>query len=499
MKIKNKWMNNYIVLGGVIFITAIAYSSSLKNHLVADSWVFVFPHSFEETLSFFHKSIIPSEWGAFWLRPIPMLFFWLDNIIWPNTEWGPHLTNVFFHVLNVCLIWTLIRFIFKQSNSSIPFVNNTLPSFSACIIYGLHPLNVGSVGWVASRFDVMSITFGLLGMLTWFRYDAGIKSTLNITLSSFFLMCSILSKEQGIVFLIVCFLFGFYKIFTVESAYKKYWKSLTILVLMVFIYFVYRFYIFHGIGGYFGVQKGLSLVPPIAFFFAILIPFFNILPNWIFSITFLANLLFISMIITYMWIFPEKLHMDIKRIYKLSVAALFVIGLATTAPHSVMSFKDILGHAESRFALIPITGFSLVIGFAVNSFVQSKRRYRIILIIILIWGLSAAWRTDVQIQAWKDAGRTAHQIISETLTTVPVPPPQSQLLFFEIPRNNAQFAYIFGIGLKEAILRNYPGRNDIIIIPNSQGNDLDIVKPNRDYVFAFNKKIGKLERLLPQK
>jgi len=40
----------------VIFITALAYSSSLKNHLVADSWVFVFPHSFKETLSYFYKS-----------------------------------------------------------------------------------------------------------------------------------------------------------------------------------------------------------------------------------------------------------------------------------------------------------------------------------------------------------------------------------------------------------------------------------------------------------
>ena len=414
MRIKNKRKNDYndyIVLAGVILITALGNLSTLKNHLVADSWVFLFPHTFKETLGYFFKSIIPLEWDALWLRPIPMLFYWLDNIIWPGTEWGPHLTNVFFHVLNVLFIWLLIRFIYAQSNSSKPALNFRLPALTACILYGLHPLNVGSVGWVAARFDVMSVTFGLAGMLTWLKWDAGIKSTLNITLSSILLMSSILSKEQGIVFLMVCFTTGIFGVLTIENKRKKYWKGLMILALLVIIYIIYRFSLFHGIGGYLISKQGLSFAPPVVFFTAILFPYLNIFPNWTFSLTFLATSFFI---------------------------------------------------------------------------------------ITLMWGLIAAWRTDVQIQAWKNAGETAHQIISETVNTAPDPPKNSQILFFRIPRDNDQFAYIFGIGLKEAILRNYPGRNDIIISPKSQGKDLNRVKPEKDYVFAFNERSGKLERLLPQ-
>lgn len=499
MGIKNKRKNDYIVLAGVILITAIVHLSTLKNHLVADSWVFVSPHSFIETLGYFFKSIISPEWEALWLRPIPMLFFWLDNIIWPGTEWGPHLTNVFFHLLNVWFIWLLIRFIYAQSNSSKSGLNCGLPALTACILYGLHPLNVGSVGWVAARFDVMSVTFGLLGMLIWLKWDAGINSTLNIILSSFLLIGAILSKEQGIVFILVCFIICLFRIFTVENERKKYWKGLMTLSLLVVVYMIYRFSIFHGIGGYLISKQGISLGPPVAFFAAILLPYLNIFPNWIFSLNFCVTAFFIVAIFIYMWIFPQRSYRHVKRIYILSAAALFVFGIATTAPHGGMSLNNIMGHSESRFAIIAITGLSLLIGSVVNTFVRSQRGYQIVLIITLIWGLTATWRTDVQIQAWKDAGRTAHQIISKTISTAPDPPENSRMLFFRIPRDNDQFAYIFGIGLKEAILRNYPHRNDIIIIPNSQGKDLGRVKPERDYVFAFNKKSGKLERLLPQK
>ena len=501
MRIKNKRendYNDYIVLAGVILITALGHLSTLKNHLVADSWVFLFPHTFKETLGYFFKSIIPSEWDALWLRPIPMLSYWLDNIIWPGTEWGPHLTNVFFHVLNVWLIWLLIRFIYAQSNSSKPALNFRLPALTACILYGLHPLNVGSVGWVAARFDVMSVTFGLAGMLTLLKWDAGIKSTLNRTFSSILLMSSILSKEQGIVFLMVCFTAGIFGVLTIENKRKKYWKGLMILALLVIIYIIYRFSLFHGIGGYLISKQGLSFAPPVVFFTAILFPYLNIFPNWTFSLTFWATSFFIITLIVFMWIIPQKSYRRVKRIYILSAATLFVFGLLTTAPHGGMNLNNIMGHSESRFALIAITGISLLVGSVVNTFVRSQRGYQIILIITLIWGLIAAWRTDVQIQAWKNAGETAHQIISETVNTAPDPPKNSQILFFRIPRDNDQFAYIFGIGLKEAILGNYPGRNDIIISPKSQGKDFNLVKPEKDYVFAFNERSGKLERLLPQ-
>ena len=194
----------------------------------------------------FFKSIIPSEWHALWLRPMPMFFFWFDNIIWPETEWGPHLTNIFFHALNVWLIWLLIHFIYSQSISPKSKSSCRLAAFTACLFYGLHPLNVGAVGWVAARFDVMSVTFGLTGMLLWLKWDtgSGFKNTLNLIMSLFFFLCSILSKEQGVVFLMVCVVLSFARIFSGLKIWEKYLVNIVIISVFAAIYIGYRLIIF---------------------------------------------------------------------------------------------------------------------------------------------------------------------------------------------------------------------------------------------------------------
>jgi len=499
MKIKNDNINNYILLPGVILITALGHISTLKNHLVADSWVFVFPRSFLETLGYFVKSIIPPEWEALWLRPVPMFSFWFDTIIWPGTEWGPHLTNIFFHLCNVWLIWLLIQFIYGQSRTTRSGLNCRLPAITACLVYGLHPLNVGSAGWVGARFDVISVTFGLAGMLLWLKWNAGQKNTSNLIFSCILLMCAILSKEQGIVFLLVCFIAGIISGFSTEKERAKYWNCLFILALLVVFYMIYRFMIFSGLGGYLRVQRGINPRIPFYFLSAVLFPYLNIFPDWTFSLTFWLTSIAIIALFVFMWTVPKISYGRVKGIYIFCAFALFAFGLATTAPHAGMSFKDIMGHSESRFTLAAIAALSLIIGIAVMNFIRSLKAYRITLIAVLIWGLVSAWRTDVQIQAWKDAGRITHHIITETVRIAPNPPDGSQMLFLKIPQSNNQFAYIFGIGLKEAILINYPDRNDLTVIGRATNKDLRRANPERDYVFAFNDKIGKLERLFPEK
>ena len=497
MEIKNKRIHDYILLAGIIFTTASCSISLLKNHLVADSWVFIYPHSFSETFRYFHTSIIPEEWGALWIRPVPMFFFWLDNIIWPGSEWGPHLTNILFHLCNVWLIWLIITYMCGHSNTSKPDIKSGLPLLASCLFYGLHPLNVGSVGWVAARFDVMSVTFGLAGMFLWLKWIKGNGKTSSLIIAALLLMCSILSKEQGIVFLAVCFLTGLIGAFSDEENHEKCRYGLIFLTILIILYLMYRYSVFQGMGGYISAERSINLVPPAAFTTAILFPGLNVFPGWSFSLTFLITSILLMSLFLFLLPVRKKSNKHVPRIYLVTAAALFSAGLATTTPHSGMSFMDIMRHAESRFALIAITGLSLILGTVLPELIRSVRAYKITLTIILIWGIFAAWRTDVQIQAWRDAGITAHNIISNTLDIAPDPPKNSRIFFFDIPRGNDQFAYIFGIGLKEALLRNYPGRNDITIIPKSKGKDLRRVDPDRDYVFAYNKKKRELERLFP--
>ncbi|MCD6307999.1 MAG: hypothetical protein J7M24_03275, partial [Candidatus Latescibacteria bacterium] len=185
-------------------------------------------------------------------------------------------------------------------------------------------------------------------------------------------------------------------------------------------------------------------------------------------------------------------------VYFLWVAALCLFGLATNAPNPGMTFAKIMGHAESRFALNAVTGLSILTGMTVIRFGRSDGVYRAILAVILIWSAAAVWRTDVQIQAWRDAGDTAESIVADTLREAPDPPMNSRLIFFDIPLTNDQWAYIFGIGLREALMLRYR-RSDIDIVRYPKRSDLRSARPDRDYVFRYDERTHRLERLRAQR
>ena len=104
-------------------------------------------------------------------------------------------------------------------------------------------------------------------------------------------------------------------------------------------------------------------------------------------------------------------------------------------------------------------------------------------------------RNDVQIQAWRNAGLTSDSIISQKLKLAPPPALNSKLIFIDIPRNNDQYAYIFGIGLQEALMFNYGLRDDITVIRYPKRKDFQTASPERDHVFQYHKSTGTLEKL----
>ena len=74
-------------------------------------------------------------------------------------------------------------------------------------------------------------------------------------------------------------------------------------------------------------------------------------------------------------------------------------------------------------------------------------------------------------------------------------PQGSHLIFIDVPRNNDQYAYVFGIGLKEALIQRYGGRQDLVVIRFPKREDLGTAIPERDFVFQYHTDTGVLEKL----
>jgi len=480
------------LLPGCLLATIMLYLPSLSNYLVGDSWTFMMKRSFFDNFSYFFKTMLPPETNALWLRPIPMFFYWLDTILWPGSNWGPHLVNIAFHAFNVWLIWKLIRLVRSHGASESP--SPGLPEFAACMIYGLHPLNVGSVAWVAARFDLMSVTFGLAALYHWFRWLNIEQGRSRIVIAITFLMLAIFSKEQGVIYAAVCIASAAWMM-RHNSSRKRLLSGIVAISLSLGAYIVFRLIVFQGLGGYMEARHGLSVLPPFYYLAAILYPFPNVLQNPTFSLTVAATaLLVIGTLAVVLKSDSTKKAAPVQSVYIISAILLCLFGLLTNMPNPGLTVDRIMGHAESRFAINAIAGLSLAIAYLLSALSNKKAISHVIAIFIALLALAFTWRSDVQIQAWRDAGTVARLIVEDTVSIAPNPQAGSKLIFVDIPRNNDQWAYIFGIGLREALYLEY-GRDDFDIIRYPKRKDLSSANPARDFVIRYDTATGRLESL----
>jgi tetratricopeptide (TPR) repeat protein len=100
-----------------------------------------------------------SGYASNW-HPVTWLSHMLDCEIFGLDPRGPHLVNLLLHIANTLLLFT----VFKRMTGSI------WPSAFVAAVFGLHPLHVESVAWVAERKDVLSTFFWMLTMGAYARY-----------------------------------------------------------------------------------------------------------------------------------------------------------------------------------------------------------------------------------------------------------------------------------------------------------------------------------------
>lgn len=492
MKEENSTGTERVLLAGVLLVTAFAHIAALGNYLTADAWIFVHPRTFAETFRYFFTSIIPADALAYWLRPLPMFTFWLENLVLPGTLWLPHLTNIAFHVLNVFLLWRLTGLMLAPDGKRTASVN--FASVVACLVYGIHPLTVGAVDWVAARFDVVCVTFGLAALYSWMAWwTLNQKNRRAFRLGMILLLCAILSKEQGVVFLLAAVAFPLARVLPPQAGRRVPWIRITSPLFLIAGYILYRLVTFGGIGGYVTEHNGLSILPPFNYLIAIFFPWPNLIPHWGFIPGFWGAAAGILLLGWFLREAPGKPFPSPKREFFIAAAALLGFSLATTMPHPGLTLDRVTGHAESRFALIPVTATAILAALWAAR-IRTRQVYHAALAVLLVWGVFAAWRTTVQVQAWHGAGRAAERIVTDAVRLVPTPNPNSILILHNIPRNTPQYAYIFGVGLDYALFAAY-GREDFRIIRYPKPEDFQHADPAWDAVLSFDGQTGHLERL----
>ncbi len=187
---------NYCLAFSVAVIAFVVYLSSLRNEFVEwddPRYVLNNPHirSFDPA---FFKWAFFDFYAANW-HPLTWISHALDYAVWGLNPLGHHLTNNILHAVNTFLVVLLVvRFIetgFGDSCSSgksgtlpndhrkrpyFPPVTSSPSRFTLIaagitgLLFGLHPIHVESVAWVAERKDLLCALFYLLSVMAYMRY-----------------------------------------------------------------------------------------------------------------------------------------------------------------------------------------------------------------------------------------------------------------------------------------------------------------------------------------
>ena len=163
-----------LIAVGLLIITTAAYAPVLWNDFINfddDRYTYDNPQVMDGLSLSGLRWAFTSTWNANW-HPLTWISHMLDCEIYGLKPWGHHLTSLLIHLANVVLLFVLLTRL------------TGLPWRSAFVaaLFGVHPLHVESVAWVAERKDVLSTLFFMLTLIAYARYveRRGIKAYLLV-------------------------------------------------------------------------------------------------------------------------------------------------------------------------------------------------------------------------------------------------------------------------------------------------------------------------------
>lgn len=119
--------------------------------------------------------------------PLTTTSFWIEYRLWGPWPPGYRAVNVVLHAANAVLVWRVLAAL------GVPC------AWVAALVWGVHPVTVSSVDWIAERKNTLSMFFAGLSMLAWLRcHDRGRRRDLAMAWGWF--VAALLAKTSFVTF-----------------------------------------------------------------------------------------------------------------------------------------------------------------------------------------------------------------------------------------------------------------------------------------------------------
>jgi hypothetical protein len=244
--VKRTQKAEYVLAASVALITFLVYFKALQNNFVDwddDVYVFENPYILSFGLPFFRWAFL-KFYSANW-HPLTWVSHAVDHAIWGLNPLGHHLTSIILHAINTFVVVLLAVRIAEVARARTgqatlsPFLHERTVLIAAGTIglfFGLHPIHVESVAWIAERKDLLCALFFLLSIITYAKYAQGAddERTQTRPFSRFFdkqylsavglFGLALLSKPMAVTLPLVLFLLDWHPFNRIHSR-KTFWAA----------------------------------------------------------------------------------------------------------------------------------------------------------------------------------------------------------------------------------------------------------------------------------
>jgi len=445
-----------IIASSVVFLTFIVFLPSLLNEFVNwDDNYYVYENTHIrsldiELLKYAFAGFHESNW-----HPLTWLSHALDYAIWSLNPLGHHLTSNILHALNTLIVVFLVMRLMEILKETSKVDNRVPQSFlndqtiritgaATGLLFGLHPLHVESVAWVAERKDVLCAFFFLLTILTYTRYVSEIKQSASINSASrffsknylfaigFFIL-SLLSKPMAVTLPFVLLILDWYpfgKIHSLKTFWIAFIEKLPFFVLTLISSVLTIFAQESG-----GAIKSVEDIPLalrvvvaakslVAYLIKMMLPL-NLVPFYpypentsLFSLEFIIPIV-IVLVITTTCIAVMKKHKLWISVWSYYVITLMpVLGIVQVGRQSM----------ADRYTYLPSLGPFLIVGIMmawILTKVKARERWRsvtgLLSAVIIIGSIFfMSYLTIKQIGLWKNSDALWTYVIEKEPTNVPI-------------------------------------------------------------------------------
>lgn len=169
----SRWPWFLLVFAAAFF----TFLPDLRNGLLDwDDAGYIIENSFIHSLSFDTIRRAFTEFHCSYWAPLTWLSLAIDYAVWGLNPLGYHLTNNLLHAANTGLFFLLAVDMLGGYSRRHPDSFLSAPytavfcATAAALLFGVHPMRVESVAWVAERKDVLSVFFGLGALLAYLKY-----------------------------------------------------------------------------------------------------------------------------------------------------------------------------------------------------------------------------------------------------------------------------------------------------------------------------------------